>query len=247
MAQDFHSNIEYYFTPPELVQDKSLIISGEEVKHIARVMRHEVGDELYVTDGTGYLYVSRIENIDKKVIHCSILSRQYFEKKFDSLTVCIPRLRTADRFELAIEKSVELGITNLIIYDAERSLAKGDKSERWTKIALAAMKQSLHTHLPSVTYFKSIQLLNKQDGIKLVFEQNSEITLSQVLNMHKSKYFSADKKTFLVFGPEGGLSAKEIELIEKDAVVNLNSNRLRSETAIISAVSIITNHFSNGS
>lgn len=181
MAQDFHSNKEYYFTEPDLVQENSLIISGEEVKHISRVMRHEVGEELHVTDGSGHLYISKIENIEKRLIHCSIISRKYFEKQFENLTVCIPRLRTADRFESAIEKTVELGITDLVIFDAERSLARGDKSERWTNIALAAMKQSLHTHLPNITYFKNIQELNKHDGIKLVFDQNSNVNLGGVL------------------------------------------------------------------
>lgn len=243
MVQDFLSNTEYYYTPPELVQEQSLIISGEEVKHISRVMRHEVGDDLYVTDGTGYLYVSKIEKIDKRVIHCSITSRRFFEKQFDKLTVCIPRLKTADRFELAIEKSVELGITDLIIFDAERSLARGDKSERWSKIALAAMKQSLHTHVPSVTYFKNIRELKNYDGTKLVFEQNASITLNEIINNRK-KYFSDNSKTFFVFGPEGGLSRKELESISYDALVNMNRNRLRSETAVIAAVAIITSALS---
>ena len=240
MGQDFLSNTEYYFTPPELVQDKSLIISGEEVKHIARVMRHQVGDELHVTDGQGYDYSVRIENIEKRLVHCSIHDKKYFPVKFENLTVCIPRLKSADRFELALEKCVELGITNLIVFDAERSVAKGDKSERWNKITLAAMKQSLHTNLPKVDYMKHIKELNSKEGVKIVFEQNASLKLREIIKDSKDQYFSNRMNTYLVFGPEGGLAESEMNILENAGKVNLNSNRLRSETAIISAVSIIT-------
>ncbi len=242
MDSAFHSNTEYYYTPPELVQEKSLIISGEEVKHIALVMRHEVGDELHVTDGKGYDYTVKIENIEKRLVHCSIHSKNYFPAKFENLFVCIPRLKSADRFELALEKSVELGITNLIVFDAARSVAKGNKSERWNKITLAAMKQSLHTQFPEVKYLKNLKGLNGEDGIKIVFEQNSTQTLRDILKSAANPIITKDKPVYLVFGPEGGLSENEMDDLENKVVVNMNTNRLRSETAIISAVSIVTHH-----
>jgi 16S rRNA (uracil1498-N3)-methyltransferase len=239
LVQDSLSNIQFYYTQPDLIQESSLIISGEEVQHIARVMRNKVGDTLNITDGKGNHYISRIERIDKKVIHCSITSKHSFTNNFINLIVCIPRLKNADRFEMALEKCVELGITRFIIYESERTTGKGDKSERWQKIALAAMKQCQRTFLPEVKYMKSIMDLNKLDSKKMLFEQNAEMELNKLLH---EKMLNMNDEYILIFGPEGGFSKNEMERIENTVLVNMNTNRLRSETAIISAVSIITNY-----
>ena len=69
---------------------------------------------------------------------------------------CIPKLKYSDRFEFALEKCTELGITNFIIFDSERSIHKSDKKERWEKIVLSAMKQSLRSYLPNITVINSL-------------------------------------------------------------------------------------------
>lgn len=242
LVRDSLSNIQFYYTPPELIQESSLIISGEEVKHIARVMRNEVGDSLYVTDGLGNSYRCKVERIDKKLVHCSIQNKQSYKNNFVNLTVCIPRLKSNDRFEMALEKCVELGITKFIVYESERTIGKGDKSERWLKILLAAMKQCQRTFLPKVSYAPSVKKLNEFRDHKILFEQESDITLEHILVENK---INLKEKYVLVFGPEGGFSNKEIDSIEDKTVVNMNTNRLRSETAIISAVAIITYSFTS--
>ncbi len=233
------SNIQLYYTPAELIQESSLIISGEEVQHIYRVMRNKIGDQLKVTDGLGNTYSCKIERIDKKVIHCSITEKKYVENLFKNLVVCVPRLKSADRFELALEKCVELGITNFIIFESERTIGKGNKSGRWQKILLSAMKQCKRAHIPQVTYLGSFNKLNDDESVKIIFEQDSAFSLKNLL---RNDTLHVDNQILLVFGPEGGLSKNEINSIENKSIVNISNNRLRSETAIISAVSIITHH-----
>ena len=59
------SNTEFYYTSPKLISDKAIIITDVEAKHISRVMRHKVDDNILITNGEGKIYQSVIKNITK--------------------------------------------------------------------------------------------------------------------------------------------------------------------------------------
>ena len=147
----------------------------------------------------------------------------------------IPTLKISDRFETAIEKCVELGISNFNIFFAERSSIKREKIDRWQKIANSAMKQSLRSFLPKIECFKSIEKLNK-DSVKLIFDQKAEKSLSEFLQSYD---FSTNSKIEFIFGPEGGLTEKETGNVENSILLKLSHNRLRAETAVITAAAIL--------
>ena len=235
MAQDFLSDVELYYS--EKVNNGKVEISDEEFHHIKDVMRHEIGDEIYLTDGKGAIYQSIIQAVDQKKINCKILSSKHYENKFSNITFCLPRLRNTDRFEFALEKFVELGITNFIVFDSTRTVAKGEKIERWQKVILSAMKQSLRAWLPKVSYVKSISEIYKLDGTKILFDQNASQTFQQFL---ATNHQSLNTNHFFLFGPEGGFSQEESRVMSGERRVKLTDNRLRSETAIVTAASILT-------
>ncbi|MFA8341442.1 MAG: 16S rRNA (uracil(1498)-N(3))-methyltransferase [Rhodothermaceae bacterium] len=237
MEQDFLSDIELYFTSAENVKESTLAITGDECKHITRVMRHQPGDKLFVTDGSGSIFETEINSAAKSEVICEIKNRLSYKKQLPNVVVCIPRLRSQDRFEFALEKCIELGITEFIVYTAERSVAKGEKLERWNKIALSAMKQSLRSFLPNIGYKKSLSELLQTENNVLYFDQKSELSVKDKINELKEN----EVKTLLIFGPEGGLSEKEFNILkEKGIACQLTSNRLRAETAIVTAVSVIS-------
>lgn len=236
LAQDFLSDIELYYTPEEFITEKTLTIKGDECKHIARVMRHKPGDNLYVTGGTGDIHFTEIDSLEKNEIICRIIETHKYEEELPEVTICIPRLKSQDRFEFALEKCVELGVTKFLIYTADRSVAKGEKLERWNKVTLAAMKQSLRSFLPEIKYKKSLSELLQTEGEIIYFDQKSKTLFKD----KKSELKQNGKSFFLVFGPEGGLSEKELELFVKNGTsCQLTQNRLRAETAIITAVSSV--------
>lgn len=234
LQQDFPSKIELYYTA-EKIENGIISISGEEANHILNVMRHKVKDVLYVTDGKGSFIKSRITSAEKKRITAEIIESKIYERKFAEYVFCLPRLKNADRFEFALEKCVELGINRFIVYDAEKSVAKGDKTERWNKIALSAMKQSLNFYLPEISYKKSLQEIPK-DGIKIMFEQEFGLSLQDFIASGKT---NKDNDYYLIFGPEGGLSVSEQNLKGEIIRLHLTYNRLRTETAVIMAASNI--------
>ncbi|MCX6173652.1 MAG: RsmE family RNA methyltransferase [Ignavibacteriales bacterium] len=241
MGQDFLSDVELYCTSHSIIDDV-ILIDGEEAHHITHVMRHFKGDSIHITDGNGSIYKSVISEIGKRNVLAKVIERIQYENKFSKITFCIPRLRNIDRFEFALEKCIELGITNFIVFDSTRTVAKGEKIERWQKIILSAMKQSLRAWLPKVSYVKSIDELYKLDGTKILFDQNAEKTFQSILNLpagRQGSQFSIGNY-FFIFGPEGGFTEEESRVMSDECRVKLTDNRLRSETAIITAASILT-------
>lgn len=229
---EYLSDIELFYTAPENISDMRLVISGEESNHIIKVMRHTAGEILHVTDGKGNIYKGEITSISGNNVNVNISEQFKYENKLSNITFCIPKLKSADRFEFALEKSVEMGITNFIIFESSRCIAKGEKTERWNKILLAAMKQSLRSFLPEILQTTTLKKLTELPGEKIVFNQNAE-------KLFKDLAFDNKKNYYLIFGPEGGLSEAEIEMFPRENNFKLADNRLRSETAIIKAASLI--------
>ncbi|MDZ7763542.1 MAG: RsmE family RNA methyltransferase [Melioribacteraceae bacterium] len=187
------SDIELYFSL--YVSDTTVTIVGEECHHLMKVMRHSVGDEIYVTNGNGKIFLSEILSTQKNEVKGKIEKVFEYENKLNNFTICIPRLRVADRFEFALEKCVELGFTNFVVFESERTIAKGDKSDRWKKIAMAAMKQSLRSYLPKISYVKKFDELNRLDGKKIIFDQNADKNFSKSISE-----FNDAQKYILIFG-----------------------------------------------
>ncbi len=144
------SNIELYYTSPENISKNKIIIEGEEYSHITKVMRHTMNDKLYVTDGDGNIYSCLINKINKNNIELGIENVLSYENRLKNIYFCIPKLKNNDRLEFALEKCTELGIINFVIFESERTISRANKIERWKKILLSAMKQSLHSFLPKI-------------------------------------------------------------------------------------------------
>lgn len=235
LNQEYLSNIELYYSSD--ISDGYIQISEEESKHLVKVMRHGVGDKLNITDGLGRIFKSEIIETCSTSVTARILNVINYKNQFAEITFCIPRLKSSDRFDFALEKCVELGITNFVVFNSERSIAKGEKLDRWNKIARSAMKQSLRTYLPSISFIQSIQHLNEIEGDKFIFDQNSTLSFTELVN---SDRLISEKPSMFIFGPEGGLTENEIYQLDDAVLVKLTPNRLRSETAIITAAAEVT-------
>ena len=226
------SNIELYYSEPEMFSDKLLTICGDELHHITKVMRHKVGDEIYITNGQGKIFYAKLNSISKIEARAEINKEYSYQNKFKNIVFCIPKLKSPDRFEFALEKSVELGVTNFIVYNSKRSVKKGDKTDRWKKIALSAMKQSLRSFLPEIKEYNTLKEIMNLKGEIIFFEQNSEQNIKRLKILPEKDYY-------FVFGPEGGLDEEELNLINPKQIYSLVENRLRSETAVINTAAIL--------
>ena len=231
MNDQYLSNIELYYSPDGIINNH-IIIEGEDFNHIIKVMRHSEQDIIYVTDGKGNIYESQINSIIKNSLSVEALKTYHYENDKQNIFFCIPKLKNAERFELALEKCVELGVTNFIIFESIRTISRGEKSDRWNKILVSAMKQSLRSYLPRITVVNSIKEIFSLNGGKIGFEQNSS-------NKFRDLKIIPNVNYYFIFGPEGGLDKDELELFNPENIYNLAENRLRTETAVIKAASLL--------
>lgn len=231
----FHlSDIELFFTEQTNISDGKITLVDEELKHCCKVMRNKVGDVIHVTDGAGNIYQSEIETIEKNSLTVNILKTDSYKNNFENVYFCIPKLKNPDRLKFAFEKCVELGITNFIIFESKRTIGRIKNIERFDRILLSAMKQSLHAFLPKLET-ETLKSITNNPGKKFLFDQASK-------NRLEFKNNSAEKYYFL-FGPEGGFESGETDMIDAANRFVLSNHRLRSETAVIKSASLITKNF----
>ena len=248
-------------------------ITGSDAKHICKVLRMSVGESLVVCDLAGYDYDCKIKSVsvDKVVLK--------IEKKRMSDTEPKIKLRLfqgfpkGDKFDFIVQKSVELGASEIVPVMMNRCVPvldeknKKKKQERYNKIAFEAAKQCNRSKLPVVGNFISFveainQMKNMQSNnniVSLLFYEKSENFLKNTLknifeNNFKndwktgSKSFSEpeEEKTInLMIGPEGGFDESEIEIakLSKIHVVSMGKRILRCETAPIFALSSLIYEF----
>lgn len=228
---EFLSDIELFFT--DELSEKKIIMKNDDFIHCTKVFRYKTGDKVFVTDGNGKIYHCEISRIYKNELEAEILSYTEQKIKYPNIHFCIPILKNKDRFRFAFEKLIELGITNIIIYKAERSVKENFNLEKYKKIAIETIKQSLQANLPVIKSIGSLTELNSFEGNKIIFEQNSKVRFDcNMITKNDINYF--------IFGPEGGLTDKEIISLNDHKKFSLAENRLRTETAIIKVASVLT-------
>jgi 16S rRNA (uracil1498-N3)-methyltransferase len=230
---EYLSNIELYFCKIVNKEQNCFFLEDDEFKHCIKVMRNKKAQQIYATDGTGNLFKAEIAEINKNTLKAEILNTITYQNSNSNITFCIPNLRNPERLKFAFEKCTELGFTKMIIFNSARSVNKNINISRLNKIVLTAIKQSLRTYLPEINSAEEIKSINSSNKIVILFDQHSDMQLNS-LSINK------DKEYLFVFGPEGGLTEEEIITLKPDKIVKLSENRLRSETAIIKAASILS-------
>lgn len=224
------SNIELYYTPPEFISKNDLVLWAEEINHVIKVMRNSVDDDLYVTDGKGSIYLSKISSIKTDSLKAEIIKTYKYTDKSRDLVFCIPKLKNPERLKFAIEKCIELGITRFKIFESKNTVSKTYNLKRLQKISIAAMKQSIRSFLPQIE-FDTFNELTKSNGDKIIFDQNAKKDFNS-----EAKFL---KPTFYIFGPEGGFDNSELMSIDSTKIFNLAKNRLRTETAVVKCASLL--------
>ena len=227
------SNIELYYSKSVSDSSKSFYLIEEEFHHAVKVMRNKIGGKIFTTDGCGNIFEGLITEINKGSLISKIIKTYIYKNELDNFTFCIPNLKNPERLKFALEKCTELGITRFVLFNSERTVSKGFNADRLNKIVLSAMKQSVRSFLPKIEIVNSIKELKNTTGEIILFDQLS-------LNKLSEQKFDKSENYLMIFGPEGGLTDKEIQEINPTKTFRLIENRLRSETAIIKAASVIS-------
>mgnify|MGYP001593053661 CR=1 FL=1 len=217
---------------------KQFTFDKTESRHIVRVLRKKEGDTVFITNGFGSLFTSKIIIANDKKCLVQIVSFETIEKPWNYyLHIAIAPTKLNDRFEWFLEKATEIGIDEITPIICDHSERKVVKLERMEKIIHSAAKQSLKNHFPKLNEPISFKQFMDSTFEGQLFIAHCEETDKKSL---KNELELGSNITILI-GPEGDFSRKEINLsLEHNFIpVSLGNSRLRTETAgVIAAHSV---------
>lgn len=226
-------------------------VTGEDAHHISNVLRMEKGEQIIACCGDGLDYIAEITNIAKDCVTANVIKTEPSKGESNIKITLFQGLPKGEKFDTVIQKSVELGVFEIVPIMLKRCVVKIDskkksaKTERWNKITLSAAKQCGRGIVPQVKEpldIKEAALLMKNfDLVIVAYEEEKETTLKDVLTS------CGDVKNIaVVIGPEGGIEKEELNYLIETAngkSVTLGERILRTETAPISLISMIMYHF----
>lgn len=235
--------MQLFYTPDINLSTTIFSFDKNESRHIIKVLRKKEKDQLQLTNGQGLLCNSHIISANEKKCVIQIISTELQPAPWKyHLHIAIAPTKMNDRYEWFLEKATEIGIDEITPIICDNSERKTIKTDRFKKVIISAMKQSLKFQLPRLNEPIRFSEFIKNDfkGSKLI--AHCAKTDKQIL---EQEIVANDNITVLI-GPEGDFSTKEINtaLQHKFIPLSLGKSRLRTETAgivVCNAISILKN------
>jgi 16S rRNA (uracil1498-N3)-methyltransferase len=239
-----------FFLGPNTVCGDSATVTGELYRHMARVLRLKQGSEVGLTDDSGNQFCGVIEEVGAKSLTVRITGTQPPPEETQGLRVTLYQgLPKGEKLDLILQKCTELGVTEVVTFDADRSIVKlrGERSAgrlgRCEKIVQEAARQSGRRSAPKVTIGGSLEAVLREAGhtVKLLLWEGEQTT-----RLHETfQAYDSPESVAVIVGPEGGLSAEEVEqaVASGFTAVSLGKRILRTETAGLAMLSILQFHW----
>lgn len=254
--------ITNFYVSPENVGKDTLRIVGEEAKHIITVLRYQKGETIDVVDGCGLKYKVLIQDLGKDYVEGQILLKIRRENEPIVHLTLAQAICRGLRMDFLIEKATEIGVSSIIPILTEKSVVKTNKiseenewdslgikrkMERWRRLAIASMKQSLRSILPDIQKpTKFDDLLPQVKTFDLSLIASLEKGAKSLRDCDESKNRLRNPKdslrnVMIMVGPEAGFTKEELSKAKALGAIpiTLGSRRLRTETAGIVFSSLI--------
>ena len=222
------------------VSDGRAIASGARAHHLARVARLKPGETVEVSDGA-QAWTAVAASIDPRQVVFTTIELLPAPPALARLELHLALIKLP-RFEWAVEKATELGVSAIVPVAAERSdggLIKGaaKRIERWERIAEEAAQQSRRLSTPAVEAPATLaEALGRNADLRCLVDFSGQEPSAGLL-----AGLSASSTVAMFVGPEGGWSDEELVLARNAGAqaISLGPNVLRAETAALAAVSIL--------
>ena len=229
------SNIRLFY-PENIIENTTGLLSKEHTHYVVNVMRLKRGSNLYFFNNDGE-WLSEIIFLNKDRVEVKYLKKikDSFKPSNIELAICLVKKGPMDTI---LQKATELGVHKIIPILSERTEVKKLNLERAKKIVIEATEQSNRFFPPEISKETNLKdfLRNLDGSSKLLFaDVNSKNYLKKEI-LKEANFFS------LLIGPEGDFSSNERELISSKSNTysfSLSKNILRSDTAVISAISLV--------
>ena len=219
------------FFSDEIISDH-IHLGPEESNHCSRVLRMQVGDEVWLVDGRGTFCKARLQHVHHKETTAAVYHREHeYGKRPFHLHLAVAPTKSIDRFEWLLEKATECGFDEITPIICEQSERRIIKPQRLEKVLQAAMKQSLRAYLPRLN-----PIIKYTEFIKQPLQEIALIAhCADGEKQNIATTFEAGKNVTALIGPEGDFSEQEIKLaLDKGCqAISIGHHRLRTETAAL--------------
>lgn len=237
-----------FFVPIDNFNENEVIILGDDVKHIYKVLRLPEGEKININNCNGKEFLCEIKEISKKEVRAIILEELDLSLENSVEVYLFQGLPKSSKMDLIVQKNTELGVKEITPIITERVVVKTElkefkKLDRWNRIALEACKQCKRSIVPKigdVIEFKELlDSLDIYDLILVPYENEEDYGLKYVISKIKKEDI---KKVAIIIGPEGGFEEREIEELKRKGsfIITLGPRILRTETAGFTAVSLVS-------
>ena len=230
------SNIRIFFSE-SLSLNLSSSLAKPQSHYLTKVMRVKIGENFSLFNKNGE-WLAKIDNINNGKVEFSI--QEQLRKKENPLDIWLAFSPIKSNYSnFMIQKATELGVTKFFPIIFDRSIVRKINSERLEKIIVEATEQSNRINPPTLEKIQNLKtfLEKNENKMDLIFtDLNSE---NKKIEIDKN----SKKPVCIIIGPEGDFSEKEREAIldfKYVKSVKINENILRSETAVISSISILS-------
>ncbi|PPG21930.1 16S rRNA (uracil(1498)-N(3))-methyltransferase [Rathayibacter toxicus] len=221
-----------------------LALTGAEARHAASASRVRPGEMVRIGDGRGLVATARVETVDGACVVLVVESVAQVPMPSPRL-ILVQALAKGDRDELAVQAATELGVDEVVPWQAVRSISRwsGDKEQkgqqRWRSIVREASKQSLRARVPEVSALADLSALVERTKVErvLVLEPAASAPLSAVK--------PDGRDLALVVGPEGGIAPEELRHLTGAGAeaVAIGQGVLRTSTAGPAAIAVLSVRF----
>lgn len=233
------------YHPTEIEVNSVITLSEDAVNHVGRVLRMSAGDKLELFDGTNQTFNAQIVAISKKAIDVQIQSGTVSDKESPLNLHLGQVISRGEKMEFTVQKSIELGVNTITPLLSERCGVKldaermGKKIQQWQKIAIAACEQCGRNRIPVIRNVQSLEswCIEADEGLKLNLHPRARYSINTLPD--------TTANIRLLIGPEGGLSAQEIEMTARYGFTDilLGPRVLRTETAALTAITALQTRF----
>ena len=225
-------------------ENDSFFLSDDDSYHVVTVMRMKINDTVEIVY-ENRVYLSSIVSLEKNVC-CKIIKE--LDNINNHLNVVIAQaLVKEQKMDYILQKSCELGVSEIIPINTSRSIVKVDKNDskkivRWEKILKEASEQSKRNFIPKIG-----TILDIKELIKLPFNHKFLCSVNEKSKTIKTVLSNVSISDTIIFviGPEGGFSENEEELLISNGYIpiSLGNNVLRTETASLFILSVVNYKF----
>ena len=228
------SNIRLFY-PKNIIENSTILLSKEHTHYVSNVMRMKRGSNINFFNKDGE-WLSEIIFLDKNRIEIKFINKIKEPSKLINIELAVCLVKKAP-METVLQKATELGVSKIVPIVSDRTEIKELNLERANKIVIEATEQSNQMSPPEISEVTKLKNYIEALESKILFfaDVNSS-------NKLEPKSFKSGITNCILIGPEGDFSPSERELILKKSNVipfSLSKNILRTDTAVISAISLV--------